>query len=79
MLKQPFYIVDVFAEKKYAGNQPAVFRQAADLSSFEMQSITQEMGFSEIAFILSTSRMRAASMSGSLPRRRRCHSPGIPH
>ena len=29
----PFFIVDVFAEEKYAGNQLAVFTEAASLSS----------------------------------------------
>lgn len=48
-----FYIVDVFAERKYAGNQLAVVREAKDLSSEEMQKIAVEMGFSETTFILS--------------------------
>jgi len=48
-----FYIVDVFAEHKYAGNQLAVFRNALGLSSEEMQKITREIGFSETTFILS--------------------------
>ena len=47
-----FYIVDVFAERKYAGNQLAVFRGAGELSSDEMQSIAREMNFSETTFIL---------------------------
>ncbi len=48
-----FSIVDVFAEQRYAGNQLAVFRNAAELSSDEMQKIAQEMHFSESTFILS--------------------------
>lgn len=48
-----FYIVDVFAEKKYAGNQLAVFRGAGELSSEEMQSIAGEINFSETTFVLS--------------------------
>jgi trans-2,3-dihydro-3-hydroxyanthranilate isomerase len=47
-----FYIVDVFAERKYAGNQLAVFRKASSLSSEEMQQIAREMNFSETTFIL---------------------------
>lgn len=47
-----FYIVDVFAERKYAGNQLAVFRGAGELSSDEMQRIAREMNFSETTFIL---------------------------
>jgi trans-2,3-dihydro-3-hydroxyanthranilate isomerase len=50
-MKLPFDIVDVFAEQKYAGNQLAVFRNAAELSSDEMQKIAQEMHFSETTFI----------------------------
>lgn len=49
----PFWIVDVFAEKKYAGNQLAVFTQAGNLSTEEMQQIAKEMNFSETTFILS--------------------------
>ncbi len=53
MKTQTFYIVDVFAEKKYTGNQLAVFRNAKDISDEEMQQIAQEMHFSETTFILS--------------------------
>ncbi len=53
MKKLAFYIVDVFAEKKYAGNQLAVFRKAEALSRDEMQQIAREINFSETAFILS--------------------------
>ena len=48
-----FYIVDVFAERKYAGNQLAVFRNAGDLTGNEMQQIVRETNFSETTFILS--------------------------
>jgi len=52
MKRLPFYIVDVFAEKKYAGNQLAVFREAGKLSSKEMQQLARETNFSETTFIL---------------------------
>jgi len=48
-----FYIVDVFAEEKYAGNQLAVVRDASVLSDKQMQQITREMHYSETTFILS--------------------------
>ncbi|MCL4394359.1 MAG: PhzF family phenazine biosynthesis protein [Chloroflexi bacterium] len=48
-----FYIVDVFAEEKYAGNQLAVFRGGQALSDAEMQRIALEMNYSETTFILS--------------------------
>ncbi len=49
----PFYILDVFAEEKYAGNQLAVFRDAGTLPTNDMQAIAREMHFSETTFILS--------------------------
>jgi trans-2,3-dihydro-3-hydroxyanthranilate isomerase len=57
MSAKPYYLVDVFAEEKYAGNQLAVFRSAAGISSLEMQQIARETNFSETTFILSD-RMR---------------------
>ena len=53
MSKYDFYIVDVFTESKYAGNQLAVFRRAADISSEMMQKIAKETNFAETTFILS--------------------------
>ncbi|KAF2335136.1 PhzF family phenazine biosynthesis protein [Flavobacterium daemonense] len=47
----PFYIVDVFADKKYAGNQLAVFLDAGNLSSQEMQQIAREINFAESTFV----------------------------
>jgi trans-2,3-dihydro-3-hydroxyanthranilate isomerase len=48
-----FYILDVFAEEKYAGNQLAVVRDAGGLSDSQMQKIAREMNYSETTFILS--------------------------
>jgi trans-2,3-dihydro-3-hydroxyanthranilate isomerase len=53
MGKLTFYIVDVFAEEKFAGNQLAVFRGGAKLSAETMQKIAREMHFSETTFIIS--------------------------
>jgi len=53
MEKPVFYLVDVFAEEKYTGNQLAVFRHVTELSGNQMQRIAKEMHFSETAFILS--------------------------
>lgn len=46
MARIQFSIVDVFSEKKYAGNPLAVFRRARELSSEEMQCIAREINFS---------------------------------
>lgn len=50
-----FYIVDVFAESKYAGNQLAVFCDAgvAELSETQMLQIAREINYSETTFIRS--------------------------
>ena len=53
MDKLVFYIVDVFAEEKYAGNQLGVFRHGKNLSDTEMQRIAKEVNYSETTFILS--------------------------
>ncbi len=47
----PFYIVDVFAVQKYAGNQLAVFLDADALTTDEMQKIAREINFAESTFI----------------------------
>jgi len=49
----PFYIVDVFAEGKYSGNQLAVVISRNKLNEDEMQRIAKEMNFSETTFITS--------------------------
>jgi trans-2,3-dihydro-3-hydroxyanthranilate isomerase len=53
MASTKYYIVDVFAEEKYAGNQLAVFLNAGSLSPEVMQRLANEMHFSETTFIAS--------------------------
>jgi trans-2,3-dihydro-3-hydroxyanthranilate isomerase len=48
-----FYIVDVFAEERYAGNQLAVVRGGARLPDETLQKIALEMNYSETTFVLS--------------------------
>lgn len=43
MAERPFYIVDVFAQEKYAGSQVAVFRDTRGLSDQTIQRIAREM------------------------------------
>ena len=52
MATHRFYMLDVFAEEKYAGNQLAVFRNAGDIPGETMQQIANDMHFSETTFIL---------------------------
>lgn len=49
-----FYIVDVFGDEKYSGNQLAVVRLEENISEDRMQQIANEFHFSETAFILSS-------------------------
>ncbi len=53
MAKRTFYILDVFAEDKYAGNQLAVIIDADGLSDADMQKIAKEINYSETTFIMS--------------------------
>lgn len=52
-MEHSFYLLDVFAEGPYSGNQLAVFRNAALLSDEDMRRLAGEVHFSETAFILS--------------------------
>ena len=48
----PFYLVDVFTDVKYGGNQLAVFIDLQDqFDKDHMQAIAKEIGFSEVSFI----------------------------
>lgn len=56
MSKIKFFIVDVFAERKYEGNQLAVFLDLENqLTSEAMQAIAKEINFAESSFIKSNS------------------------
>ncbi len=49
--KLKFYWLDVFADRAFEGNQLAVFIDAGDLNSDQMQKIAKEMNISETTFI----------------------------
>ena len=52
-------IVDVFAERRFCGNQLAVIEDCAGLGTEEMQGIAREINFSETTFVLHRSRESA--------------------
>ncbi len=54
MSKLRFHWVDVFAERKFEGNQLAVYPHADNLSTEQMQTIAREMNLSETSFITGT-------------------------
>lgn len=52
-MSRPFYIVDVFAERPYTGNQLAVILDADGLTDETMQQVAAEMNYSETTFVTS--------------------------
>ena len=50
-MKNPLYIVDVFAEAKYEGKKLSVITDNKGISSDLMQKLASEMHFSETTFI----------------------------
>ena len=48
----PFYQVDVFTDRPFAGNPLAVFPEAEGLTAVQMQAIASEMNLSETTFVL---------------------------
>jgi trans-2,3-dihydro-3-hydroxyanthranilate isomerase len=47
-----YSVLDVFAERPFEGNQLAVFHDARDLSTEQMQTLAREMNLSETTFVL---------------------------
>ena len=66
-----FWIVDVFAETAFAGNQLAVVRDAATLDAAAMQRVALETNYSETTFVAAQSPGRACvrifTPNGELP------------
>lgn len=52
MTNRRFVIADVFTEKRFGGNQLAVFTDANGLDAQTMQDIAREMNYSETTFLL---------------------------
>lgn len=48
----PFYILNVFADDHYGGNQLAVFQLPDDLPTADLLAITQETNIAEAAFLI---------------------------
>ena len=52
-MREPRYVIaDVFADAPFQGNQLAVFPEASELSTDEMQRAANEIGYSETTFLL---------------------------
>ena len=52
MRRFAFETVDVFTDRRFGGNQLAVFPDARGLSDGEMQSLAAEFNLSETTFVL---------------------------
>ena len=48
----PFYQVDVFTDRPFADNPPAILSAAAGLTAAQMQAIAGEMNLSETTFVM---------------------------
>jgi len=57
-----YAVIDVFTDRPLAGNQLAVFTDARDLTSEDMQDLAREMNFSESVFVLPASSRDAADV-----------------
>lgn len=70
-MAHPILIVDVFAERRYEGNQLAVVLDAADFDTDEMQRIALETNYSETTFVIGGSApafdVRIFTPAGELP------------
>ena len=68
-----FETVDVFSERRFAGNPLAVFHDAAGLSASQMQSLAAELNLSETTFVLPpensahSARVRIFHRTGEMP------------
>ena len=69
----PFFILDVFTNRAFAGNQLAVVRDCAHLKDAQMQAIAREFNFPETIFVLppddpvNTARLRIFTPKVELP------------
>jgi len=69
----PFVTVDVFTDRRFGGNQLAVFTDAEGLSDAEMQSLAAEMNLSETTFVLppsdsaNSARVRIFNRTAEMP------------
>src|SRR3954452_19897199 len=50
-----YVVADVFTDTPLTGNQLAVFTDARDLTSEDLQSLAREMNFSQTVFVLAPS------------------------
>ncbi|MDW7692479.1 PhzF family phenazine biosynthesis protein [Flammeovirgaceae bacterium SG7u.111] len=52
VMKKKYFLLDVFTDRKFGGNQLAVFTNGGNLSGETMQKVAKELNLSETTFIL---------------------------
>ena len=52
MTRKEYALVDVFTDRRFGGNQLAVFRDGRGIADADMQSIAKELAIAETAFVL---------------------------
>ena len=73
MPNYPYETVDVFTDRRFGGNQLAVFTDARGMSDAEMQALAAEMNYSETTFVLppddpaNTARVRIFHRKAEMP------------
>ncbi|MBL6078557.1 PhzF family phenazine biosynthesis protein [Belnapia sp. T18] len=73
MRRFPFVTLDVFTDRRFGGNQLAVFPDARGLSDAEMQALASEFNLSETTFVLppedpaNTARVRIFNRTAEMP------------
>ena len=73
MPNYPYETVDVFTDRRFGGNQLAVFTEARGMSDAEMQALAAEMNYSETTFVLppsdpaNTARVRIFHRTAEMP------------
>lgn len=65
-MEYQFYIVDVFSQLAFGGNQLAVLPDASGITTEGMQKIAQEFNFPETTFVLPPKAAKTPVKSGYL-------------
>ncbi len=72
-MRYAFHTADVFTDRPFGGNQLAVFPEAGELSTSQMQRVAQELNLSETVFVFppsspaNTRRLRIFTPGSELP------------
>ena len=74
-MEYQFYVLDVFTDKIFTGNQLAVFPSAEGLSTQTMQKIAKEFNYSESVFVTSVGKKEEEKNKGVLTRNVRIFTP----